>query len=346
MNRLTQDYNQRPPKNVIINVEILPNMKIQGKIGLGIPWESLTAKLVCLFLCAGLAICCSSSSDDKKAQSDDDNPVEENDNPVGEVDPARTFPATVFTVIGDVPYNDDQRNGLIAMIDAHNTKATSEFVVHVGDIKPGADPCDERVYEDISGLLKKFKTPTFMVLGDNEYNDCNNPEGALVLWNEYFLHFNDNWEFSHTVEYQEVRPENFAWVENGVLFLGLNLVGSSVHDQAEWDNRLADDADWVEEQFELQKDDIEAAVLFGHANMTEVGPEKFETFTDRFRASAKAFDKPLLYIQGDGHFWFENRPWPEENILRVQIEGGANAVQVTVDPDLENPFSFDRKFLE
>ncbi len=307
-------------------------------------FESFTKKAFYLFFCLSLAVCCSSSSDDKNAQSDDDNPPGEVDS-AETVDTFQTFTSTVFTVIGDVPYDDNQRDGLIAMIDAHNTNATSEFVVHVGDIKSGADPCDESVYEDVSGLLKKFKTPTFMVLGDNEYNDCDNPEDALALWNEYFLHFNENWEFSHTVEYQEERSENFAWVENGVLFLGLNLVGSSVHDQAEWGKRLADDADWVEEQLNIHDENIEAAVLFGHANMMEAGPEKFKPFTDRFRASSKSFDKPVLYVQGDGHFWLENRIWPEQNILRVQIEGGANAVQVTVDPNLEEPFTFNREFL-
>ncbi len=343
MNQLTKNNEQRPSKNVI-NADILPKMKTQYKIGWGIPLESLIAKIGCLIFCFGLFVGCSSTSDDKNPPDDNNNGTKVDS--MVTVDSTDTHTPTLFTVIGDVPYNDDQREGLIAIIDAHNTRATSEFVVHVGDIKPGADPCDEGVYEDISGLLKNFNTPTFMVLGDNEYNDCDNPEAALVLWNEYFLHFNDNWEFSHTVEYQEERPENFAWVENSVLFVGLNLVGSSVHDQAEWDKRLADDADWVEEQFELQKNDIETAVLFGHANMTEVGPEKFTSFTDRFRASAKAFGKPVLYMQGDGHFWFENRPWPEKNILRVQIEGGANAVQVTVDPNLEDPFVFDRMFLD
>lgn len=308
-------------------------------------FESFTKTAFYLFFCLSLAVCCSSSSDDKNTQSDDDKPVGEVDS-TKTVDSVQTFTTTVFTVIGDVPYNDDQRVGLIAMIDAHNTNATSEFVVHVGDIKSGAAPCDEGVYEDVSGLLKNFKTPTFMLLGDNEYNDCDNPEDALALWNQYFLHFNENWEFSHTVEYQEERSENFTWVENGVLFLGLNLVGSSVHDQAEWDKRLADDSTWVEEQFNIYGEKIEAAVLFGHANMTEVGPEKFKPFTDRFRASAKAFGKPVLYMQGDGHFWFENRPWPELNILRVQIDGGANAVQVTVNPNLEVPFVFDREFLD
>ncbi len=262
------------------------------------------------------------------------------------VDPTDNFPPTLFTVIGDVPYNDDQRTGLIALIDAHNDRAKSEFVVHVGDIKPGADPCDEVVYEDVSGLLKNFKTPTFIVLGDNEYNDCNDPIAAWKLWNQYFLHFNENWEFPQTVAYQEERPENFAWVEKGILFLGLNLVGSSVHDQVEWDKRLADDADWVDDQLDTHDENIETVVLFGHANMTELGPEKFQPFTERFRAAAKAFGKPVLYIQGDGHFWFRNRPWPERNILRLQIEGGAHAVQVTVDPDLEEPFAFDREFLD
>lgn len=300
--------------------------------------------LIIAFL-AAITICCSGTSDDKNTRPDDNNAGGEVDT-TETGDPLKTYKPTVFTVIGDVPYTEDDKNGLIAMIDAHNAKATSEFVVHVGDIKPGSAPCDADAYKDVSGLLKNFEAPTFIILGDNEYNDCASPEDALKLWNQYFLHFNENWEFPHAVAYQEERPENFAWIENGVLFLGLNLVGSSVHDQAEWDKRLTDDADWVANQFEIQKDSVQTAVVFGHANMTEVGPEKFTTFTDRFRASAKILDKPVLYMQGDGHLWFENRPWPEQNMYRVQIDGGTKAVQVTVNPDLENPFAFDRDFLD
>ncbi len=307
--------------------------------------ESLMTKTLIIAFLGAITICCSGTSDDRNPQPDNNNAGGEVDS-TETIDTTSTYKSTVFTVIGDVPYSDEQRNGLIAMIDAHNTKATSEFIVHVGDIKPGSAPCDESVYGDVSGLLKKFEAPTFVLLGDNEYNDCDDPEGALTLWNQYFLRFNENWDFPHKVKYQEERPENFAWIENGVLFLGLNLVGSSVHDQGEWDQRLTDDADWVANQFEIQKDSIQTAVVFGHANMTEVGPEKFKTFTDRFRASAKTLDKPVLYMQGDGHLWFGNRPWPEQNIYRVQIDGGTDAVQVTVNPDLENPFAFDRDFLD
>jgi hypothetical protein len=293
-------------------------------------------KVVSLAIFLALFIGCSGCSDDKNPLSDDDNPMGGTDN----------YPTTQFTVIGDVPYNDGERAGLIDLIDAHNARATSDFVVHVGDIKPGSEPCNQPVYEDVSGILKRFEIPTFIVLGDNEYNDCDTPSEALDLWNAYFLHFNKNWEFPVEIEYQEERPENFAWVRNGVLFLGLNLVGSSVHDQAEWNDRLADDAEWVEKQLNVQDDKVAATVLFWHANVTEVGPEKFESFTNRFKSAAGAFGKPVLYMQGDGHFWFKNRPWPEQNILRVQVEAGVHAVQVTVDPDLEEPFSFDREFLD
>jgi hypothetical protein len=253
----------------------------------------------------------------------------------------------VFSVIGDVPYDSEQRDGLIALIQAHNTKgAKSEFVMHVGDIKPGAAPCDEAVFQDVSGILMEFTAPTFMILGDNEYNDCNDPDAALQLWNQYFLNFHQNWTFDQNITYQSDRVENFAWVQDKVMFMGLNLVGSSVHDQDEWDTRLLDNGNFLRDFVTAHRDSSNALVLFGHANMVEIGPDKFRTFTDVMRSVAAGFEKPVLYMQGDGHFWFLNRPYDEQNILRVQIEGGANAVQVTVDPNLDQPFSFDRDFLD
>ncbi|MRI00048.1 hypothetical protein GH721_05805 [Kriegella sp. EG-1] len=279
-------------------------------------------------------------------------PPKDSDDPTDPIDSVTTTPqptlldSVVFTAIGDVPYSDEQRTGLIAMIDAHNTKAVSEFVVHVGDIKPGADPCTEPVYEDVSEILKKFDAPTFMLLGDNEYNDCENPDTALELWNEYFLNFQDNWSFNQTVTYQENRAENFVWTQSKIMFMGLNLVGSSVHDQEEWDVRLADNGKFLKDYVNVNADDLEALVIFGHANMVEAGPDKFKPFTDVLKEVAIDFEKPILYVQGDGHFWFLNRPYEETNILRLQIEGGANAVQISVNPNNEKPFSFDRNFLD
>lgn len=251
-----------------------------------------------------------------------------------------------FTAIGDVPYSDTIREGLIAMISKHNTITSSEFVVHVGDIKRGADPCNEAVYDDVSGILKNFKAPTFMLLGDNEFNDCANPNQAFNYWKQYFLKFNENWTFNQKITYQTERTENFSWVQEKVLFIGLNIVGSRVHDQAEWTKRLTDNSNFLNSQIEANKNDIEAVVVMAHANMVEAGPAKFEPFTVPFRAAAASFKKPVLYLQGDGHIWFTNKPWAEQNITRVQIDGGIKAVQITIDTNKAEPFSFNRTFLD
>lgn len=256
------------------------------------------------------------------------------------------IPNVVFTAIGDVPYNTEQRDSIVKVIAAHNTRAKSDFVIHLGDIKPGAGACEESVYKDVSDILKQFNTPTFVVLGDNEFNDCTDPEQGLAYWNTYFLKLNTNWNFNQPVSYQDIRQENFSWIQNKVLFIGINIVGSTVHNSTEWQTRLTDNANWVKQHLETQKENVNAVVVFGHANITEGDATKFKAFTNVFRSSAAAFGKPILYLQGDGHIWFTNKPWPEKNITRVQIDGGYRALEITVDPNKSNPFSYNRTFLD
>lgn len=270
--------------------------------------------------------------------------TKEHSGPEGEQE--EIIPKTIFTAIGDVPYSDGQRTGLDSLIALHNRKANSSFVFHVGDIKRGSAPCDEQVYADVAAQLRKFNAPTFIIPGDNEYNDCDDAARAFDYWKAHFLGFHTHWNFDPPVTGQQGRPENIQWVQDKVLFLGLNLVGSKVHDQAEWDARLQDDAQWVRENFVNLKDKVSAAVVFGHANMIEAGPAKFKPFTDVFRESVAEFAKPVLYLQGDGHFWIMDRPYSEQNILRVQITGGTTATQVTIDPMEKDPFSFDMQFLD
>ena len=257
-----------------------------------------------------------------------------------------TIPSVIFTVVGDVPYNEGQRSDLKSFIKAHNEKGKSEFLVHVGDIKAGKTPCDKAIYKDVSTILKEVSVPTFIVLGDNEYNDCDDPIEGLEFWNQYFLHLNKNWEFEHQIAYQVERTENFSWSENEVVFMGINLVGSQVHDIEEWNTRLLDNAEWIKKQLEAHKNSSKAAVVFAHANIVEGGPEKFETFIKTFMTAAAAYDMPILFIHGDGHRWIKDRPWHEKNILRVQVDGGAEAVQITVNTSLEEPFEFNRDFLD
>ena len=268
-----------------------------------------------------------------------------NDNKKEDPKPEAIEPV-VFTAIGDVPYNDFQRDSIVKVIAKHNEIAKSEFVIHVGDIKSGKAACEEAVYKDVSDILSAFTTPTFIVLGDNEYNDCEDPEQGLAYWNQYFLNFYKKRSFEPKVFTQTKRPENFSFIKKRVLFIGINIVGSSVHNQTEWTTRLTDNANWVKQHLEANKEDVEAVIIFGHANITEGNPTKFESFTVPFRTAAATFGKPILYLQGDGHVYFKNKPWPEQNITRVQIDGRHRALEVTVDANKADPSSFNRTYLD
>ena len=157
-------------------------------------------------------------------------------------------------------------------------------------------------------------------------------------------------------ERQAERPENFAFVHRGVLFIGLNVVGGRIHDPAEWARRFKQNNDWVEAQYAKHKEGVRAAVVFVQANVVGQGKPKtavnilFKPFTSRFAELSAAFGKPVLFVHADGHKWIRDRPWKKsQNVTRVQvdlIQAKFPPVQVTVK---EKPgkdgeiFAFDRR---
>jgi predicted phosphodiesterase len=247
----------------------------------------------------------------------------------------------IFSAIGDVPYTLDDASALETNIIKHNKKDSTSFVIHLGDIKSGSTPCEEAIYINVANILKKFSAPVYIIPGDNEYNDCKHPKEAFAFWNRYFFHFHENWSENANIQYQPAQKENFAWREGHILFVGLNLLGGRIHDSNEWQERLNANAKWIEQSLKNNDKSIEAMVIFGHANL-QLKPEKYKIFTKKFRAIAALFDKPILYLHGDGHVWIKDRPWKEQNILRVQVDAGAEILQVTVNPDLPDPFRFTR----
>jgi hypothetical protein len=60
--------------------------------------------------------------------------------------------------------------------------------------------------------------------------------------------------------------ENFAFLHENILFVGINLVGGTIHDQAEWDARQAADLDWIDTNFEENRDQTDLLVVFAHAD--------------------------------------------------------------------------------
>ncbi|MDH3700010.1 MAG: metallophosphoesterase [Alphaproteobacteria bacterium] len=258
-----------------------------------------------------------------------------------------TPPSVVFWTMGDTPYS----NGDFGRVETilSNIPEDVEFVVHVGDINAGSSKgVDPAYYQSVADLLKTSSVPVFIIPGDNEYNDKDDPDAGFAAWEANFDFFENNWAHGLTVNHQAVRDENFSFISGEKLFIGINLVGGRIHDAQEWADRSADDLAWIESNFADFGDQVTSAVIFGHAAPSKSG---YEVFESGFVAASQAFTKPILYLMGDAHTWTADIPYSAApNLTRIIIDrtGSGSAqddpLKVSLFDDPNDPYSFDHEF--
>ena len=247
--------------------------------------------------------------------------------------------SVVFYAMGDVPYVKAEDKLLPQQIA--KLPADAQFLVHLGDIKDGTTPCEETIYQKVAGMLSKSKVPTFIIPGDNEWNDCQKPDQGWKYWQKHFRRFDQRWQHNFQLSRSKKHDENFVFVHRQVLFVGLNLVGGRVHDPQEWKSRHRDNLEWTTAAIKEHGKQVHAMVIFAHANPQ---PNHDDFFTPLV-AAAQQFAKPILYLHGDGHHWIKDQPWEAKNILRVQVDQGGKAppLKITIQKNPAEPFQFDRR---
>src|SRR4051812_43059856 len=247
-----------------------------------------------------------------------------------------------FSAMGDVPYELWEEGQLRRQVK--EIPRESEFVIHVGDIQKNQKQvaCGEAKYELVAQILSKSPRPLFIIPGDNEYNDCINPDEGWAFWVKHLMRFDQRWQHQFRVFRQVEREENFAMVHKGVLFVSIFLVSGGVHDKEEWARRHEQDMQWIEATMRAFKDQVRCAVIFSHAFPTAA---LHPGCAARISAAAGAFGKPVLFLQGDGHKWLYDHPFTNKSILRVQVDMGAIAppVLVRITDNPRQPFYFDRR---
>ena len=247
-----------------------------------------------------------------------------------------------FGAFGDGPYNENEWPTVAKQVVQESNDPRTAFLVHLGDITKGTATLPEWYYMGVAGLLKISKKPVYVVIGDNEWNDLVNPDIGWQLWRKHFEGFHRNFEGTHDTVTQAAQPGNFAFVQNNVLIIGLSIVGGNVHDQDEWTRRHANNLAWVNECLDFFGDEVRAVVVCAQAN--PYNKENHGDFFDPFVERVVAYEKPVLYLHGDGHNYEHQAPWRAPNLVRVQIDSiGKNPpllVTVTLDPD--EPFIFNR----
>ena len=281
-------------------------------------------------------------------------PIRPTTAPVVHILPVETL-VSRFYVIGDLPYDERQRQRLIYHVE--NLPEDAEFLIHIGDLRSAKEmnECILSEYEGVAEILKKSHVPTFIIPGDNEYNDCPNANEGLGFFRNVFGQLENNWNAPFTVHRNEDRPENFYFVHKNVLYIGLNLIGGAIHDDDEWISRLSSQFNWVKALTETyvlgSAKEAGSVVIFGHAIPTHEHRQFFWPLESFYKDELKE-RIPMIYIHGDGHYFeFQDR-FLGTNFPRLMVEGGSYEppLQVTMtmpsimveDLFARNIFSYNR----
>jgi predicted phosphodiesterase len=280
-----------------------------------------------------------------------------------------------FALLGDVPYHDGEVLDFERMLGEISGENVS-FVVHVGDFKSGSSRCSDALFLNRKEMFNKSVHPFIYVPGDNEWTDCHRKSNGAYIPAErlnklreiFFVDQNSLGKNkialthqSDAVEFKLYR-ENTRWVQSNVLFVALNVPGSSnntgrtaADDEEARLRSLANHA-WIKQAFELAKKQNMPAVMFlmqadplfeyGSAHQ---GLRGYIELLDLLREQSLAFSGQVVLVHGDTHFYRVDKPLRDfskgeriKNFTRVEVFGSPaiNWVRVRVDTSTANVFQF------
>jgi len=274
-----------------------------------------------------------------------------------------------FALIGDVPYDDAQTTNYFPNMIEELNRARLAFVVHDGDIKAGATPCTDAVFERIYAQFQTIRHPLIYLPGDNEWSDCGsvktNAFDAMERLDKLrALFFRDDQSLgqrkltltrqSEEAKYAPFR-ENARWLYGGVLFAGVNVPGSDNHfGTPEFEPRNAANIAWIKEAFSIAtRENLRAVMLIMQANphfdlpATNRVRRGFNQMLGVIEEEVVAFEKPVVLVHGDSHYFRIDQPLVGsksrrriENFTRVETFGNPDMHWIKVRVDWRDPNVF------
>ncbi|MBT3204396.1 MAG: sel1 repeat family protein [Gammaproteobacteria bacterium] len=249
-----------------------------------------------------------------------------------------------FTAMGCGPYGVEAQVALKHYMKTESIVSKSAFIVHLGDLGKGIDEVPESRYVNMAETLSfNNHKPTFVVLGDNDWNDTLNPAQSLGYWKRHLGNLYERFELPFSVITQPEREENFSFKLGDVVYIGINLPEGRVHDEAEWKTRITDNAKWIRQS--LLSSNAKAAVILAHAPADVFNGQLLNSL----RESALLFAKPLLFLHANGHKWNYRQSEVAANLIHVQLDKLHDKypfyppVQISYTGFDTLPFVFDRR---
>jgi hypothetical protein len=275
-----------------------------------------------------------------------------------------------FALIGDTPYTDEATTNAFPNLIEELNAARLAFVVHDGDIKSGGTPCTDALFEERYRQFQTIKHPLIYVFGDNEWQDCGgnrtnkfNADERLEKLRQTFtvgdqslgrrtLRLTRQSEQTNFVAFRE----NVRWIYRNILFAAMNLPGDGNNfGKREFAARHAANMAWMNESFDLAEKQGHRAVMLiiqanphfdlGATNKVRAG---FNEFLKELERRTIAFQKPVVLVHGDSHYFRIDKPMVSsrskrrvENFTRVETFGYPDVHWIRVRVRADNPDVFD-----
>jgi len=275
-----------------------------------------------------------------------------------------------FFALGDLPYSDTEHEQMKGLMQ-RAVRGGSPFIVHVGDIKGGGEPCTDRRNAQVARLFRMQPVPVLYTPGDNEWTDCHrlsagahDPlERLAALRTTFFADPAVLRRLDLGMEVPEALfPENGYFIRDGVLLALVHVVGSGNHHRpghpapgAELTARSAANRALIEQAISAANQaEARAFVLIFHANPSlerSRPPVGFRPLHEDLRQVLAGFPGPVLAIHGDTHEFRLDQPLkdlrtgaPIARFWRLEVPGSplAGGVWVSVEAaGAAEPFSVD-----
>jgi hypothetical protein len=274
--------------------------------------------------------------------------------------------ALEFFACGDLPYSDTEYQSLGRLLDSAAARDPA-FILHVGDIKGGGQPCTSARDRQIAELFARQPRPMLYTPGDNEWTDCHraaagggDPLARLTRLRQAF--FRDPGVLHHQVLKPRVPNANFPenrWFERDKVVVvlahvvgsnnGFGLPGASA--KAAFAARAAANRALLLQAAEAARaGQAQALVLAIHANPLFEraqpggdGPTRgFAPLFNDLAAVAATYPGPILLIHGDTHRYRFDQPWNHDQagqrLWRLEVPGSpfVAGVWVAIKPE-ESP---------
>ena len=221
----------------------------------------------------------------------------------------------IFTAIGDTPYHESDSE-LELLSETLNAIAQKDipFVVHVGDIFRGWTPCSPDLYEFRGRVFQRSPIPFLVTIGDNEFNDCFDPEEAqghfrkIILGSpplkQSVMGFNSDSKPVHVTRQAEM-IENATWSFNNIdfiMFVLPDLPGNYPLSTEKISTILDANTNFINRGFKNAKHNKrDAVVLVTHSEPALCRVQGCEQFNSIIEKEVKQFENPVLLINGSNH---------------------------------------------